>query len=361
MRARQQVLLLSARILTAAWVLIVAASPAARGQTGAESSVGYLDNAIPMTMFRLRYDDSLNVNRFDRAEYFYADWKELSFHPHGILKNGIFQGTFFDPHALGPQQSPGQLNSQEISAYLEYAVHSRLSGFVDLPVRFVHFGLVEEDLDRDNRPPLVKEFPEQEEKRNPSNSPNGLSDIQFGFKAALVAEPDQYLTFQFCTYSPTGDPRTGLGTGHWSVEPSLLYHKRLDRWSLQGQFSDWIPLHGGPAAGNVLKYGAGVGYDVFRRGTFHVTPITELVGWTVLDGFESFFSPGAVIPQLPGLGLEPEDHGVASAAGDTIINAKVGVRTYFGHGSDVYLGWGHSLTGDRWYKDIFRVEYRFVF
>ena len=54
-------------------------------------------------------------------------------------------------------------------------------------------------------------------------------------------------------------------------------------------------------------------------------------------------------------------HGVINAAGDTIVNGKVGVRTYFGEGSDLYIGYGHALTGDRWYKDIIRVEYRLAF
>jgi hypothetical protein len=51
-------------------------------------------------------------------------------------------------------------------------------------------------------------------------TPGGLSDVQFGFKAALLADPDRYLTIQFRTYVPTGNPGTGLGTGHPSLEPS---------------------------------------------------------------------------------------------------------------------------------------------
>jgi hypothetical protein len=32
-----------------------------------------------------------------------------------------------------------------------------------------------------------------------------------------------------------------------------------------------------------------------------------------------------------------------------------------GEAQDVYVGYGHSLTGDRWYRDIFRLEYRLHF
>jgi hypothetical protein len=48
------------------------------------------------------------------------------------------------------------------------------------------------------------------------------------------------------------------------------------------------------------------------------------------------------------------------AAGDTIVNLKFGVRSYFGC-SDLYLGYGRCVTGDRWYQDILRVEYRYHF
>jgi hypothetical protein len=320
---------------------------------------GYLDNAIPKTMFRLRYDDGLNMNRPDRAEFFYAAWKELSFHPHGILKNGVFQGVFVDPNALGPVQSSGQLNYQEISAYLEYAVNDRLSAFIDVPYRIVHFGGLQEDaVDRDN-PGTT--FPEKSE-LGASNSPNGLSDMEFGVKYALLADPTYYLTLQLRAYAPTGDPRTGLSTGHWTVEPSLLYYQRMDRLVFQGQLSDWIPVGADAVAGNIFWYGLGLGYDVYQRGSLRVTPITEFVGWTVLSGYESFFVPNANFPAAPGLPVPvPDDHGVIHADGQTIVNAKIGIRTYFGSGSDIYIGYGRSLTGDRWYKDIYRVEYRITF
>ncbi len=335
------------------------------GTTLEATPSAYIDGAIPKTMFRLRYDDAQNINRPDRAEFIYATWKEISFHPHGILKNGRFQGTRQDPNAQGPVQSPGQLNMQDITGYLEYAFSERLSVFADVPVRFLHFHGIQEGGDQtDRNDQRVPALHEGAENNNPSNTPNGLSDVEFGFKYALLADPDRYLTFQYRTYAPTGDPRTGLGTGHWSLEPGLLYYQRRDRLVFQGQVEDWIPVGGGPFEGNVLIYGAGLGIDVYRRGNLRVMPITEFVGWTVLGGYESFFTPGTHIATPPGtllpagLSALPGDHGVISAAGDTIVNGKIGLRTYFGSGSDIYFGWGRALTGERWYKDIYRVEYR---
>ena len=105
----------------------------------------------------------------------------------------------------------------------------------------------------------------------------------------------------------------------------------------------------------MLRYGVGVSYNVSWLEKVRIKPVVEFVGWTVLNGFQTFFGP--VTPPRPDL---PNTHGVESAR-TTIINAKIGVRTYFGCHHDIYFGWGHALTSDRWYRDIARVEYRFCF
>ena len=310
---------------------------------------GYLDYVLPRNRFRLRYDSAFEVNRPDRATYIYGAWKELSFHPHAIRGSGR---PFFDGGARGPDQLPTEVNYQEPSAYFEAATKNhRFSGFLDIPLRFVDFRHLQED------PEKAPFFHEPPGEKGPQHTNlGGLSDIQVGFKAALLADPKQFLTFQLRTYIPTGNAANGLGTGHVSLEPSLLLFKQMnDRLIVQGQLSYWIPITSDPVAGNIFMYGAGLGYDVYRNGNLHVVPITELLGWTVLDGFQSVFGPMGAGPGLP------QTHGVASAAGDTIVNIKFGARTYFGGGHDVYVGWGHALTGDRWYRNILRVEYRYQF
>jgi hypothetical protein len=342
----------------------------AQGTAGEGSSValaspgGYLDNPIPITTFRIRYDAAWDLNTPDRAEYFYGAWRELGFHPHAV--NG--KGVFFDPKALGPEILPQNVNYQQPDLYLEYAFNRRFSAFIDTPYRFVNFNHPEEDIPEaemkrnpaDAPAPGSKFFPEggPENQGNQQTNYNGFSDFQFGFKAALIAKPDQYATFQFRTYSPTANASQGLGTGHWSVEPSLLLYQRLNRFTLQGQLTEWTPIHGGEA-GNIIEYGAGVGYYLYQRGNFSITPIAEFLGWTCLNGYESVFKPVSA-PPTPGLEL-PTTHGVVDVTGDTIVNAKFGVRTYFADGSSLYFGYGHALTGDHWYTDIFRVEYRVFF
>jgi hypothetical protein len=326
---------------------------------------GYLDNAVPLTMLRLRYDFGFGVNRPDRAEYFYAAWRELSFHPHAISGKGVV----YDLNARGPDQLPANLNYQEAYTYLEYALSHRFSAFLDVPIRYVNFRHLQEDPDREPKQnpadlpaPGSPFYPEPNQGRaeaSVNNNPTGLSDIDFGFKFALVADPCRYLTFQFRTYAPTGDPHTGLGTGHPSLEPSFLYYRRLNRWEFQAQLTDWIPVGGGPVAGNVLSYGVGLGYDIYQRGNLRITPIVEFFGWSVLSGLESIFAPVSA-PSFPHLEL-PTTHGTQDASGINILDAKIGVRTYFGCGNDVYIGYGHALTEERWYKEILRMEYRHVF
>lgn len=270
---------------------------------------GYLDPAVPRTMLRFRYDSAYDNNRPDRAEFFYA-------------KCGCFRTAPFplnDPNAAGPPLPERRVDFQEIHSYLEVALSHRLSAFVEIPIRFL----------------------------NPEINSNaaGLGDLMTGFKYAAVACPDRYLTFQLRTYVPSGDSERGLGTNHVSLEPGILYQQRLgDQLTLMAEFKDWIAVDGSDYAGNILRYGIGLGYDLARTGSRQITPMIELVGWTVLSGKYSDDN------DLP-----------VDASGDTIINAKLGVRYGFNERGSLYLGYGRALTGEVWYKDILRLEYRLLF
>lgn len=308
------------------------------------SNVGYLDNAIVGTQFRLRVDAAYGADRPARAEYFYP--KPGSFaNPFNLpgLQAALEAVGEFDPAAPGPPGKPDppplgrpaetNIDYQDIRAYFEYAATNRFSGFVEVPVRFLN--------------PEV------------NNNASGLADVEAGFKYALYADEERYVTFQLRTYVPTGDPFLGLGTNHVSLEPALLFYYQItDAVALEGDFRDWIPIAGTDFAGNIVRYGIGLSYDLFGevacggccddarcpesrwRQLPRIVPVVELAGWTVLDGRE------AARPS------PSED-----AAGDTIVNVKIGARIELGRG-DLYLGYGRALTGDIWYHDIMRLEYR---
>lgn len=272
----------------------------------------YIDSAIVANMFRFRFDSAYGNPTPDRAEFFYGQC-------------GLFGGN-----APGPLQNETNVDYQELRPYLETALNGRLSMFIEVPIRYI----------------------------NPEVNPNasGLSDLQVGFKRALVQCNGRFLTAQLRVYSPTGSARDGLGTGHVSIEPGLLYlNRRSDRMTTQGEFQVWIPtgdsrasVGNGPAqnfAGTVLRYGIGGGYDLLVADTCcqrrRLTAVVETVGWSVLDG----------------LVLE---NNLAQPAQTTIVNIKSGLRYTNGNRS-IAASYGRAVTADVWYTDILRIEYRYAF
>jgi hypothetical protein len=272
------------------------------GPTVSESSVGYIDSAIPGNLFRLRFDAAYDFTRPTRAEFFYAKSRPLG--------PGL------------PVPEP-RIDYQDLSTYLEVAACDRLSGFVELPWRFLN--------------PEV------------NANANGFADMNAGFKYAFLFRENGVATFQFRTYIPTGDASRGLGNHHVSLEPAFLFFKPLsDRVGLEGEFRYWVPIDGTDFAGDLFRYGIGVHYDVWKSCTLTLSPVAEFVGWTVLSGKESAVTPdGKVL--------------VEDAGGDTILNAKLGLRVRIQDLGDFYAGYGRSLTGDRWYENTWRVEFRWFF
>jgi hypothetical protein len=281
----------------------VAPTAALGGPTVTDSSVGYIDNAIVGNVFRFRYDTAYNNRRPNRAEFFWA------------------RGAPFGPGVPLPEKS---VDYQDFMTYLEAAGPSRRASlFIELPARLV----------------------------NPEVNANsgGFGDMNAGGKFSFVRNDDLVATFQFRTYIPTGDADRGLGTHHVSLEPGLLTWSRLsDRWCWQSELRYWIPIDGTDFAGDIIRYGLGVQYDLCRTPTLTFAPVLEFVGWTVLDGAQTAVSPAGIAT-------------VEDAAGDTIVNAKLGMRVRFGCRGDLYFGYGRPLTGDRWYENIYRAEFRLLY
>jgi hypothetical protein len=149
------------------------------GPTVVDSSVGYIDSAIPGNQFRLRYDAAFD-NRFpNRAEFFWAKGQPLG------------------PGVPAPET---RVDYHELSGYLEGLLTQRLSAFVEVPWRFLN--------------PEV------------NADTNGLADVNAGFKWAFAYSNDCVGAFQLRTYAPSGDSTRGLGTHHVSLEPALLLYNR---------------------------------------------------------------------------------------------------------------------------------------
>ncbi len=266
-----------------------------------DSGVGYVDTAVIANQLRVRFDSVYDADATNRAEYLWA-WSP--------------------PLGPGPPLDESSTDYQRVSAYLEWAANPMFSVFIDAGAMFAN--------------PVI------------NANAGGIGDIETGFKVSLYEDCDTLTTFQLKAYAPTGDASRALGTRHVSLEPGILFFQRFDRFTLEGELRDWIPIGGTPGRqGNILRYGLGASTDLSSIGLPRVRPVVEFAGWTVLNGQTRFLGPfGAVI----------ED-----ADGDTIVNAKVGSRFILDQNRDIYVGYGRSLTGDRWYQDILRAELRLRF
>jgi hypothetical protein len=305
-----------------------AAATAASGPRRRPSMVGYIESGTIESSVRLRFDAGFGMSTPDRAEFFYG-------------KCGCYRGlppslNVYDPNAAGP--GPGvltNLNFQQLYVLAEFApMGGNVSFFGELPFRF---------LEPQSFAPGTGSFP----------SSSGVSDLRTGVKVGVVNKSERQVTASVQFSAPTGDALKGLGTNHWSVQPLLLYQERPnDRFAIEAQFGDVIPTGGSAGlptnntkkfSGNVLYYGIGPSYEVYRSSRMAVAPVVELVGWHILSGFQT--GPA-----------------VADASGINIVNIKVGTRILFNNDkSSIYVGYGHALTTDDWYNNILRLEYRLGF
>jgi hypothetical protein len=313
-----------------------------------DSNTGYIDNAIIGTRFRVRLDGAYGADSPDRAEFFYGACGCARDVPNPPDNVPNANGDVLNPDAPGPSGTviPGailtsplietELDYQEIRFDYEYAFSDKFSLFAEVPVRFLDGKIL--------------------------GSASGLGDIRAGLKWGLLNNPQHHLTFQLRGYFPTGESRDGLGTDHASVEPGLLYFGRLNEgWTMAAELRYWVPLDGTSGrgtgfsedyAGDVVRYGLGFGYDFERPSGTVITPVVEVVGWSVLGGLALSSSNGQ-----PSGTLDP-GFGYREVGGENITNLKFGLRFAFRKQHSLYVGYGKALTDDVWYDNVVRIEYR---
>jgi hypothetical protein len=309
------------------------------------SMVGYIDDPIVTTQIRIRFDDAFEDQFPDRSEFFYA---KCGCYTHLNIPQlaGTPLSRAYDPNAPGPGLGvPNSINFQQLFMNLEYSPHRRFSAVVEVPIRWL------QPQGFQPLPPAMLGF-------LPFSNQGGLGDVTAGLKFAAVATEHTYVTFQLKGYFPSGDASRGLGTNHYSVEPSLLLYQQLSsRFTLEGQIGDWHPIGGSAGvpisgsegfAGDVFFYGIGPSYKLYQGNHIGLAPVVELFGWHVNGGFET--QPGGTV-----------DGAANEVSGMNIVNLKVGVRTSIGFHNSFYVGFGQALTHDDWYKHIVRLEYRYSF
>lgn len=289
------------------------------------SMVGYVQDAVIGSKVRIRFDSGFHNDAPDRAEFFYAKC--------GCYRDLPQTDAAYDPEAPGPRPGAASLlDFQQLYLEAEYALNDTFSVFGVAPLRWIQ--------PQEFLPGTGGPFPNH----------SGFSDARAGMKFAVLSDENRVLTLQFQTFLPTGSADNGLGTDHWSFEPSFLYYHGVnERVAVESQVGVWLPSGGAAGvptsvddkfAGNIFFYGIGPSFELYRSDTLRVAPVVELVGWRVLSGFAT---------------------PTGDASGTNVVNLKLGARTTWNDRSSLYVGWGHALTTASWYDDILRFEYRYAF
>ncbi len=297
-----------------------------------EANAGFfVDYARPQTLTRFRYDYAHNMAFPDRSEFFWASGRPQ-------VENGQFnfRGPGPRPRDLVLRDGrnlqnviagPGLINVHQINLYQEVAAE-RASFFINLPYRSHN----------------SRFYPHQA----------GFADLDLGTKSMLLDTELLALTFQFRTYLPTGNAAKGLGTGHVSLEPSLLGTLKLaSETYLQAQLAQWIPIGGSQGAeGGVLLYNF-----AFNQVLYRFTPNTPLIG--TFDMFGATFQDGVYFDPFIGL-IDPE-RALRRSTGGTYFNVGPGLRLSVCDILDIGSSITFPISKNQFGEPLLRVEMRLIY
>jgi hypothetical protein len=270
----------------------------------------FADYARPRTVTRLRYDNLESMRTPDRNQFWINQ----------VTPNRSNGLTINDPRA----------RLQQFYVYQE-AAGEHGSFFVEYPYRQI----------------------------NQSYAPTqaGFGDVNFGIKSLLFDCELLQVAFQFRTYTPSGNFMNNLGTGHFSLDPSILTSLKLSPTTyFQGQFGNWIPLLGSPSGTGKLAGGIFYWLMSLNQVLWYTTPDSPMIATLEMDGW-SFENGGFTSAVLPGK--------------NPFIIEKGGGVSYFNIGPGLRqsvcnkLDFGGALTWAtgtyHWAQPWFRFEVRFMF
>jgi hypothetical protein len=259
----------------------------------------FTDPVRPITQTRIRWDSAANFTFPDTAEYFWAR---------------------ADGKGKGPNAGGNSISYNSLSLYTEIAPNSKFSFFFEVP----YLGV------------------------DPANNAetSGFGDMNVGTKAVLFDSELFVLATQFRTYLPVGDAGKGLGTGHVSLEPSLLAYLKLTASTyLQAQLAEWAPIGGDPTyAGSILHYSASVNQVLYR-----FVPDMPLIGTVEFNGYS--FQTGAYTDATLG---------TLGAGGGSYLSLGPGLRLSVCNRLDFGVGAAFGLT-QHGPGSLYRTEVRLHF
>jgi hypothetical protein len=261
-----------------------------------------------VTQFKVRWDSDLHMVFPDRNEYFWP-------------RSGGGVGK-------GPSKVETSLDYNQLMFVTEAAA-ARASIAVETP--YVYY----------------------EPEVNDSHA--GWSDIRITTKALLIDCELMQCAFQFRTYIPSGNFNKGLGTGHVSLEPALLWALKLSPSTyFQAELAEWIPVGGdNDYAGSILHYHFSLnqvlwhgGHDIKLIGTM------EFQGYSFQDG--AFSDPAFV--DANGHPLFPVE-----SSGTSYLSIGPGIRAVMCDRVDLGIGTQFNISDHNWFDQFYRVEFRWRF
>jgi hypothetical protein len=290
---------------------------------GAATASFFADSARPVTETRLRADWGTNLNFPDRAEYFMARENATT-----ALSTGGPCARPSTPKGLSFAER--RTDYRDFRYYQEVA-SGKFSAFVETPYRRVNNEIGPCDY-------------------------SGFADLEAGTKSLLLDCEILQLALQMRTFVPVGVPGKGLGTGHVSIEPSLLWSLHIaPETYLQAQTAYWIPINGDQVyAGDMFHYHVSLNQVLCRPyadleliGTF------EISGWAFLDGAYTDPDHGAPDPANPQV-MVP----TTQSARGHLFSAGGGIRLVFCSRLDVGFGSSFAITDDHLAEQLYRLEIR---
>jgi hypothetical protein len=246
---------------------------------------------------RFRWDFGHFLTTPDRAEFF---WPAI-----GIK---------------GPPKPESSLDYNELSLYAEVGT-PKFSFFIDTPYR--------------NQNAQI------------NGGSGSFGDLSLGTKSVILDSELMLTTFQFKTIIPTGNPSHGTGTGHVSLEPSMVWMMKIHSdlyW--QSQLGYWIPIAAtGGFSGGVLEYNNSLNLVLCRplRDTYIIGMI-ETSGYTFTAG--KFTDPNGV---------------VESANRTTYFSIGPGLRFATANRLDIGFGVEFAATTSHFAQQLYRTELRWRF
>ncbi len=222
---------------------------------------------------------------------------------------------------------------------------------------------------------------------DPSEGGGAFGDMMIGTKSLLFDTELIQIAMEFKTFLPTGNFTAGFGTGHVSLEPSLLVCLKLkEKTYLQGQVSEWIPL--GSTTPPVGTAGSLLHAHLSLNHVLHeVNPDIPIIGTLEYSGYyfqaggnqdvstiptgSSSTSSSSTTPATNNFYASSSSGSSSSSSGTTSsipfsyssgISYQYigpGLRMFMGSHYDMGVGAQFALSGNnRFAEQLYRVEFR---